>query len=191
MNVCVFCSSSSRLHPAYVETATALGRWIGSQGHTLVWGGCNVGTMDIVGRATHAAGGRTVAVLPAFLIERGLAFEDPDERVVTRDLAERKARFRDLADAYVALPGGVGTWEEILEVLALAKLGQLERPIVLANVLGYYEPLLALVRESIDQHFTPPDFERLYEVVADATGIVQALEARRPQRDGLDLGPVG
>lgn len=191
MNICVFCSSSSRLDPAYVETATALGRWIGSKGHTLVWGGCNVGSMELVGRATREAGGRTVAILPQFLVDRGLSFEGADEQVVTRDLAGRKARFRERAEAYVALPGGVGTWEEVLEVLALAKLGQLDSPIVIANVLGYYDPLLEMIRRSFEQHFTAPDFAHLYEVVPDAAGIVRALEARRPPRSGLDLGPVG
>lgn len=176
MNVCVFCSSSSRLAPQYVEAAERLGRWIGRGRHTLVWGGCNVGLMDVVGRAVRGAGGRTHAVIPSFLVERGLAFADPDERTVTRDMQERKARFRSLAHAYVALPGGVGTWEELFEVLALKKLEQLDAPIVIANIGGYYAPLLEQLRRSYEESFSARDVERLYDVARDADAVIACLE---------------
>ena len=176
MNVCVFCSSSSRLAPIYVEAAARLGDWIGRGGHSLGWGGCNVGLMDVVGRAVRRAGGRTHAVIPDFLVARGLAFPAPDERIVTRDMQERKARFRSLADAYVALPGGVGTWEELFEVVALKKLEQLGAPIVIANIGGYYEPLLEQLRRSVSEGFTPPDVERLYDVAPDPESVIACLE---------------
>ena len=181
MNVCVFCSSSSRVAPRYVEAAERLGHWIGRSGHTLVWGGCNVGLMDVVGRAVQGAGGRTHAVIPGFLVERGLAFPDPDERSVTPDMQERKARFRSLADAYVALPGGVGTWEELFEVLALKKLEQLDAPIVIADIGGYYAPLLEQLSRSYTEGFTAPDVERLYDVAGDAEAVISCLE-RAPRR---------
>jgi len=175
VNICVFCASSSRIDPAFVACARQLGEWIGREGHTLVWGGCNVGLMQEIGAATHQAGGRTVAVIPRFLIARGLLFEAASETIATRDLAERKAEFRRLAGAYVALPGGVGTWEEVLEVLALRKLEQLAAPIVIANVGGYYEPLLELVRRSVDAGFSPPELHRLFAVAADAPGVIACL----------------
>jgi hypothetical protein len=184
MNVCVFCSSSSRLAPQYVEAAERLGRWIGRNQHTLVWGGCNVGLMDVVGHAVRGAGGRTHAVIPHFLVERGLAFNDADERDITVDMQERKARFRSLADAFVALPGGVGTWEELFEVLALKKLEQLDAPIVIADIGGYYEPLLEQLRRSYNERFTSPDVERLYDVARDADSVIACLE-RAPGARGL------
>ena len=176
MNVCVFCASSGLVPPEYVEAGQQLGTWIGAQGHTLVWGGCNVGLMDVVGQAAQAAGACTVAVLPRFLVERGLAFARADEQVITATMAERKEVMRRRAGAFVALPGGIGTWEEVLEVLALKKLGQLERPIVLANVRGYFDPLLAQVRRSLDEGFSPPDLEGLFRVARTAAEIPQHLD---------------
>ena len=177
MNVCVFCASSSRVDAAFQDAATALGRWIGARGHTLVWGGCNVGSMDAVGRATHEAGGRTVAIIPRFLVERGLAFGPADEQVVTDDMQMRKAEFRRRADAFVALPGGIGTWEEVLEVLALAKLGQLDAPILLANLSGYYDPLLLQLRHSVEAGFTPPEVPQLLGVATSIANLCVRLES--------------
>lgn len=177
MNVCVFCASSSRIDPSHVRAGEALGRYLGMQRHTLVWGGCNVGLMEVVGRATRAAGGRTVAVIPRFLVERGLVFEAADERVVTADMQVRKAELRRRADAFVTLPGGIGTWEEMLEVLALKKLGLLDRPIFLANLGGYYDPLLLQLRRSLEDGFSPPDLEDLYTVAPTAERLVALLGA--------------
>jgi len=189
MNVCVFCASSSRLAPVYVEAAVRLGEWIGRCRHTLVWGGCNVGLMQVLGEAVQRSGGRTSAVLPAFLVERGLAFAAPDERVVSADMQERKARLRAAADAFVALPGGVGTWEELLEVVALKKLEQLDQPIVIADIAGFYGPLLEQLRRSFDEGFTAPDVELLYDVAVDVAGVIACLERRRPRTRPLRLGP--
>ena len=179
MNVCVFCASSALLLPAYAEAGRTLGTWIGAQGHTLVWGGCNVGLMDIVGQAARAAGARTVAVIPRFLVERGLAFDGPDELVITPGMAERKDAMRQRADAFIALPGGIGTWEEILEVLALKKLGQLDRPIVIVNVRGYFDPLLKQVQRSLDEGFSPPDVTQLFGVARTAAEIPRHLDGCR------------
>jgi hypothetical protein len=185
MNVCVFCSSAGDLHAAHVEAAARLGAWIGAHGHTLLWGGCNVGLMDAVGRATRAAGGRTVAVLPRFLAERGLAFQPTDEQIQTPDMHGRKAALRERADVFVALPGGVGTWEEFLEVLALKKLGQHDRPILLANLQGAYDPLLAQIDQSRAQGFSPADLPRLFEVVTSSEALLAALAgAPRTSRPG-------
>ena len=175
MRICVFCASGDELHDEYVECARALGEWMGSAGHTLVWGGCNVGLMAVVGRAATAAGARTVAIIPRFLVERGLAFENPAERIETDDLAMRKSEFRRHAEAYVALPGGVGTWEEILEVLALRKLGRIAAPLILANVRGYYDPLLEQIGRSVDEGFSPADLPRMFHVATDAAGIAALL----------------
>ena len=176
MNVCVFCASSTELAPEYVDAGRALGSWIGGGGHTLVWGGCNVGLMDVVGRAARATGARTVAILPRFLVDRDLAFEGADEQIVTADMATRKAAMRQHADAFVALPGGIGTWEEVLEVMALKKLGQLDRPIVLANLRGYYDPLLAQIGRSFEDGMSPREIEQLYTVARTTGEILSHLE---------------
>jgi uncharacterized protein (TIGR00730 family) len=180
MNVCVFCASSPHLAPAHIDAGRRLGEWIGARRHTLLWGGCNVGLMDVVGRAAKAAGARTVAVIPRFLVDRGLAFEGADERIVTADMQSRKAELRRRADAFVALPGGIGTWEEFLEVLALRKLGQLEHPIVLANIAGYYDPFLALIAHSLEHGMSPPDLVDRFQVARSADEISGHLEAAPP-----------
>lgn len=181
MNVCVFCSSSTRLLPEYAEVGRELGTWIGAEGHTLVWGGCNVGLMDVVGRAARIAGARTVAVIPRFLVEQGLAFDSPDEILITPGMAERKDAMRQRAEAFVALPGGIGTWEEVFEVLALKKLGQLHRPIVIANVHGYFDPLLEQIQRSLDEGFSPPDVRQLFGVARTAAEISQHLNSSGPK----------
>lgn len=168
MNVCVFCASTRQLLPVHAEAGRRLGAWIGERGHALVWGGCNVGLMDVVGRAARASGARTVAVIPAFLVERGLAFADADERIVTADMQSRKATLRGLADAFVALPGGIGTWEEVFEVLALRKLEQLDKPIVIANIDRYYDPLLEQIRRSLAAGMSPPEIEDLFDIARSA-----------------------
>jgi uncharacterized protein (TIGR00730 family) len=175
VRVCVFCASGVDLHADYADCARQLGEWIGRGGHTLVWGGCNVGLMDVVGRAAAAAGAHTVAIIPRFLVERGLALDPVGERVLTANLAERKIEMRRRSDAFVALPGGVGTWEEVFEVVALRKLGQLDAPIVVANVRGYYDPLLAQLDRSVAEGFSPRDVGRLFRVAADAAGIAAVL----------------
>ena len=182
MNVCVFCASSSRLAPEHAEAGRRLGTWIGVRGHTLLWGGCNVGLMEVVGRAAHAAGARTVAVIPRFLVERGLAFDASDEQVVTADMQSRKSVLRQRADAFVALPGGIGTWEEFFEVLALRKLGQLDHPIVLANIAGYYDPLLQQIRHSTEQGMSPRELDALYHVAHTSDEICAHLESESPSR---------
>lgn len=175
MRVCVFGASSADVRPPHHDMARALGTWIGARGHTLVWGGCKLGLMQVVGAAVHEAGGRVVAVLPRFLAERDIAFDAADELVVTETMAERKRHMRQQADAFVALPGGVGTWDEIIEVLALKKLERIATPIVLANVEGYFDPLLEMFERSVEQRFNPPDFAELFDVVEDFEDLQRVL----------------
>jgi uncharacterized protein (TIGR00730 family) len=175
MRVCVYCASSSNVAVAHVDMARHTGTWIGQHGHTLFWGGCKLGLMQVVGEAAQQAGGRVVAVLPRFLAEHDIAFETPDERVVTETLAARKSYLRENADVFVALPGGVGTWDEVIEVLALKKLARLDAPVVLANVEGYFDPLLQMIERSVSERFSPPDFARLFRVARDARDMSRVL----------------
>ena len=177
MRLCVYCASSTDVAPEHVAMARHTGTWIGAHGHTLIWGGCNLGLMHSVGLATQQAGGRVVAVLPGFLNARDLAFENADEVVITETLAERKRHMRDNADVFVALSGGIGTWDEVLEVLALKKLARLNAPIVLANVGGYFDALLQMIEHSVAERFNPAELTQLFHVVRDAQGMSDALGA--------------
>jgi uncharacterized protein (TIGR00730 family) len=176
MKICVFCSSSDDLDPDFVDTARRLGRWIGAQGHGLVWGGCNVGLMNLLGASVQDGGGTTHAIVPRFMQEKGLVFAAADEVEIVDSMHARKERMRQAADAFVALPGGVGTWEEFFEVLALKKLRRLHAPLILMNTRRYYEPLLTQMRLSRTERFSPVDLLEFFAVAADVDAAIRILQ---------------
>ncbi len=176
LSICVFCASASGLPEVYREMACRLGREIVRRGHRLVYGGGDVGLMGEVARAVHANGGKVFGAIPRSLVERELAYGPADELVVTETLRERKAEMDAHADAFVALPGGFGTMEELLEVLTLRQLRLHDRPIVLVNAAGYWDPFLAMVREMIAQGFAPAGEGLLFAVATTPEEAVALVE---------------
>jgi uncharacterized protein (TIGR00730 family) len=176
-SVCVFCSSAGGLPEEYRSAARELGRELAGRGHRLVYGGGNVGLMGEVARSVHAHGGTVVGVIPQGLVDRELAYDPADELVVTETLRERKAEMDARADAFVALPGGFGTLEELLEVLTLRQLRLHDRPIVLVNVAGYWDPFLAMVEDMVAQGFAPLGEGALFQVAKTAAEAVDLVEA--------------
>jgi uncharacterized protein (TIGR00730 family) len=172
-SVCVFCASSHGVNPAYGEAARQVGHLLARQGIELIYGGGCVGLMGTVADAALGAGGRVVGVMPVALVEREIAHTGLTELHVVASMHERKARMADLSDAFVALPGGFGTLDELCEILTWAQLGIHRKPVGLLNVAGYYDHFLALldhqVREGLLQarhrdHLTVDDDpERLLE----------------------------
>lgn len=150
LSICVYCSSSNAVDPRYFDAARELGLGIAERGHALVYGGASVGLMRTVAESAVQAGARVTGVIPETIQERGLAMDGLHELVVTPDLRTRKQVMDERADAFIALPGGFGTLEELLEALTLRQLRVHSKPIVLLNVDGFYDPLIDL-------------FERLYE----------------------------
>jgi hypothetical protein len=177
LSICVFCASASGLPEVYVDAARRLGTEMGRRGHRLVYGGGNVGLMAEVARSVHAAGGEVFGAIPRSLVERELAYGPADELVVTETLRERKAEMDAHADAFVALPGGFGTMEELLEVLTLRQLRLHARPIVLVNANDFWDPFLAMVREMISQGFAPEGEGFLFEVAKTPEDAVALVEA--------------
>ena len=153
MNIAVYCGSSPQATPCYIEAATALGRWIGSNGHRLVYGGSAIGLMGAVSRATLDAGGEVVGVEPGFFIEAGVAQHDLTELIVVDTMGERKAKMLELGDAFVALPGGVGTLEEISEIFTRVRLDMGPHECFLLNVDGFYDPLRTFLASMVDHGF--------------------------------------
>jgi uncharacterized protein (TIGR00730 family) len=151
--VCVFCGSNVGGDPAYLELARQLGAMFASKGITLVYGGGKVGLMGAVADAVLEAGGRAIGVIPEALKAKEIAHTSLTQLYVTRSMHERKAMMAELADAFVAMPGGMGTWEELFEILTWAQLGQHHKPVVVLDVNGYYDPLFALVERGVDAHF--------------------------------------
>jgi uncharacterized protein (TIGR00730 family) len=173
LTICVFCSSADGLPEVYRAAADDLGRELARRGHRLVYGGGNVGLMGEVARSVHRHGGTVVGVIPQSLVDRELAYHPADELLVTETLRERKAEMDLRADAFVALPGGIGTLEELVEVLTLRQLRLHDRPVVLVNVAGYWDPFLAMVSAMVDGGFAPRGEGSLFQVAASA---VEALD---------------
>lgn len=173
MHICVYCSSSSVVDDVYAQAARELGRLIGARRHVLVYGGCDLGLMGELGRAVKAAGGQVIGVIPRRLAEYGLAFAGADELLVVESMAERKALMEERAEAFIALPGGFGTLDELFQTLTLKQLGQLRGAIVLLNVARFYDHLLAHLERLYQWNFAKAEFRRLYHV---ATNPIEALE---------------
>jgi uncharacterized protein (TIGR00730 family) len=171
-NLCVYCGSGPGRNPAYVEAARILGRSLATHGIGLVYGGGSLGLMGEVARSTLAAGGRVIGIIPEFLVQREKMLTDVQEVVVTQNMHERKMSMFEKAHGFVALPGGIGTLEELVEVSTWAQLNQHRKPIIIANIEGYWEPLLALVRHMREEKFIRPGLEVKYEVVERADDIV-------------------
>ena len=179
--VCVFCGSSAGTRPAYVEAARAVGTALATQGLGLVYGGSKVGLMGAVADATLAAGGEAVGVIPEFLAAKEIAHTGLTGLHVVRSMHERKALMADLADAFVALPGGYGTLEELLEILTWGQLGLHRKPIALLNIEGYYDPLLALFDHAVGEGFLSPTLRGLALQSTDPTELIELLRTHRPQ----------
>ncbi|MET0482793.1 MAG: TIGR00730 family Rossman fold protein, partial [Aestuariivirgaceae bacterium] len=158
-NLCVYCGSGPGRNPAYVEAARTLGQSLAGHGIGLVYGGGSLGLMGEVARSTLAAGGRVIGIIPQFLVQREQMLTDVQEVVVTQNMHERKMSMFEKADGFVALPGGIGTLEELVEVSTWAQLNQHRKPIIIANIEGYWEPLLALVRHMRTEKFIRPGLE--------------------------------
>ena len=147
-SVCVYCGSSPGNDPSYIEAGKTLGRSLGEAGLRLVYGGGTKGIMGAVAQGTMEAGGKVIGIIPRFLMNKEAtekALGQLDELVVTEDMHERKHRMFEEADAFVTLPGGIGTLEEVIEIMTWAQLGQHTKPIVLANINAFWNPLSTLL----------------------------------------------
>ena len=182
-SICVYCSSSSALDAHYTTAAVEFGTLLGQRGLTLVYGGASVGLMGQLARSVQRAGGRVVGVIPQSLRDREIAYEAADELIVTRDLRERKAIMESRADAFVALPGGFGTLEEILEVLTLKQLHVHAKPIVFLNTAGFYDRLLAVFEQLYEQRFTKSAYRGFYHVAAQPADALSHLALAQPVPD--------
>ena len=156
MNICVFCSSSSALAQPYFDAARRFGEGIAHRAHALVYGGADVGLMGEVAHAVTRGGGYVIGVMPDILKDKRISYAAVDEMIITRDLRERKAEMAARADAFVALPGGFGTLEELLEVLTLRQLAEHTKPIVLLNTLNFYAPLINVFEHFYRERFAHP-----------------------------------
>jgi uncharacterized protein (TIGR00730 family) len=175
--LCVYCASSDRLDPKYYAAATELGRELVVRGWGLVYGGGKTGLMGAVARAVKQGGGRVVGVIPEFMKVRELAFDEADELVTVVTLRERKLLMETRADAFVTLPGGFGTLEEIMEILTLRQLDVVKKPCVFLNQDGFYDDLLRLFERMLRDKFFKPSNMELFRVAKTVPEIFAQIEA--------------
>jgi uncharacterized protein (TIGR00730 family) len=174
-NICVYCGSGDGRDPAYIEAAVTLGAAMAKAGIGLVYGGGSLGLMGKVARAVLDNGGRVTGIIPAFLSNKERMLRDVNELIVVEDMHQRKRLMFDKSDAFVALPGGVGTLEELVEQLTWSQLGQHEKPIILANINQFWNPLLALLEHMRAERFIRQGLEVRFRVVDEAAAIVPAV----------------
>jgi uncharacterized protein (TIGR00730 family) len=176
-SVCVYCGSGAGAQPLYGDAARTLGRSLAEAGIRLIYGGGGLGLMGEVARATLEAGGKVTGIIPGFLVQREHMLREVTDLVVTADMHERKKLMFERSDAFVALPGGIGTLEELVEQLTWAQLGQHTKPIVVANIGNFWSPFLKLLDHMRDQAFIRAGLEVRFGVVDEARDIVPKVRA--------------
>lgn len=162
--ITVYCSSSKSVDRVYFDAAAGLGRAIAREGWTLVYGGNNVGCMGALADGARAAGGRVIGITPQLLVDKGIADNGCDELVVTQSMRERKELLEHRGDAFIALPGGIGTFEELFEIVVGRHLGYHRKPIIVLNIANYYGPLLEMMRHGLSERFIRGSMNDLFHV---------------------------
>lgn len=176
-SLCVYCGSSTGTEPVFMEAAERFGRIMAERGVELVYGGGGIGLMGAVARAVLAGGGKVTGIIPKFLTEVEVEFNEVSELIVTESMHARKQLMFERSQAFVALPGGIGTVEETIEMLTWAQLGRHSRPIVIANIDGFWDPLNELLDHIIKAGFARSDIRRIYSMVDRVEDILPRIEA--------------
>jgi len=179
-NVCVYAASSDAVATEYIEAAESLGSLLAERGYGLVYGAGNLGLMGVLAKAVHEGGGHVIGVIPDRLRDLELAYEAADELIVTESMSERKAIMASRADAFVAMPGGFGTLEEILEVLVLKQLWYHQKPIAFLNTNSIYSRLIGFFESLMAQQFIKDSHRTLYEVCETPAEAVMYIESYKP-----------
>lgn len=174
-SVCVYSASSTKIDPVYFDAAHELGTLLGQRHIRLINGAGNMGLMSAVSDAALAAGGEVTGVIPRFMVEQGWHHTGLTELVEVESMHERKKMMADLSDAVIALPGGCGTLEELLEVITWKQLGLYLNPIVILNVKGYFDPLLAMLRKAVEENFMRAQHGAIWYVAETAGEAVELV----------------
>ncbi len=182
MRLCVFCGSSAGQDPIYLETARLLGETLAGNGIELVYGGASVGLMGTVADAALAAGGRVIGVMPQALVDKEVAHAGLSDLRVVGSMHERKAMMAELSDGFIALPGGLGTFEELFEVWTWAQLGYHKKPCALVNVAGFYDKLADFLDDVVARGFVKPIHRAMLIVKDEPASLIDAIRAYEPPK---------
>jgi uncharacterized protein (TIGR00730 family) len=175
MNICVFCGSATGVNPVYAETARELGMLLAKSSHSLIYGGGNIGLMGILADSVLSNGGEVVGVIPDFLLKREVGHRGVSRLEIVESMHERKKRMADLSDAFIAMPGGWGTLDELAEILTWRQLGIINQPIGLLNINQYFNPLLEQMRTMVRDGFLRADNVEYLCVEESASGLINML----------------
>ena len=179
-SVCVYCGSSFGVKPVYAKAAQSFGRALVEAGLTLVYGGGRVGLMGTIADEVLAAGGRAIGVIPELLVNKEVGHRGLSELHVVPDMHQRKKMMADLSDAFVALPGGAGTLEELFEVYTWAQLGYHHKPVALYNIEGYYDPLITMLEHTVQEGFMQQTYFDILQIDADAAALIDKIKRYQP-----------
>lgn len=185
MKICVFGASSRDLEQGYFDEAFALGAELARRGHTIVFGGGASGLMGATARGAKSQGGRLIGIAPKFFDEPGILDKDCDEMIFTETMSERKKAMEDMSEAFITLPGGIGTFEEFFEALTLKQLGCHAKAMAVLNTLGYYDALEAMVQRAVDERFLTADGKDLYAMFTDVGELVSYVENYRAEPEEI------
>lgn len=180
MNICLYGASSSETSKSYISRVEQLGEKLALRGHTLVFGGGAQGLMGAAVRGATRCGGRSVGVAPSFLNVDGILFQNCTELIYTDTMRDRKQIMEDRAEAFITVPGGIGTFEEFFEILTLKQLGRHNKPIVIFNLDGYYENMQKMLETAIEQNFMKPACRELYMFCDDPDAALDYIESYDP-----------
>ena len=178
--ICVFGSSSEIIDRVYLDTAEELGKFLVHKGCGVVYGAGKYGVMGAVSRGARAAGGELTGVSPIFFNELDVLTRDYGKLIFTESMRERKAVMEDLADAFIICPGGIGTLEEFFEVITLKQLGRHNKPIIILNTLGFYDPMIDMLDRFVTQNFISENVHKLYSIASDIDEVWEQLENYTP-----------
>jgi uncharacterized protein (TIGR00730 family) len=173
--ICVFCASSSTIHPAYFPPARRLGELLADHNYTLMYGGGKAGLMGALVTAYRSHGGKVRSVIPELFVRKGWCYEQADRIIKTKTMQERKALMCEKSSGFIALPGGNGTLDEILDVLTTKQLGFHNKPVILLNSRGFFNPLLRIFKRFYTQGFVPQRLEDLFIVIKNPENALKHL----------------
>ncbi len=176
MNICLYGASSTELDKSFITATEDLGEKLGLKGHNLVYGGGARGLMGAAARGVRKGGGKVIGVAPSFFQVDGVLFEDCVEFIYTETMRERKQIMEERADAFIMVPGGIGTFDEFFEILTLKQLGQHKKPVVIFNINGYYDSLVNMLDNAVKCKFMTEESRKLAPVFKDAESLIKYLE---------------
>lgn len=177
MKIAIFCSANKDIDPDFFAATEKLGKWIADNGHDLVFGGCSLGLMDCIGKAVKANGGRVIGVVPSLVEKNGRTFDDLDVEIPCDNLSDRKDLMTAQSDVFIALPGGIGTLDEIFTVMAAATIGYHHKHVILYNIKGFWNSTIALLHDLESKGMIRGDLDRLMSVADSLEDIITKVES--------------